>query len=89
MSSHNGIHMCSVPYQSHMHTETSSVRSYKTIIIIIIQSYAMHAHDYAHSWYPSQRVPAGGLMGLAQSWHPSQRVPVGGLMGLAQSWHPS
>jgi hypothetical protein len=30
MSSHNNIHMCSVPYQSHRHTETSSVKSYKT-----------------------------------------------------------
>jgi hypothetical protein len=41
MSSHNNIHMRFVPYQSHMHIDTSS--------ITIIQSYAMHAHTQAYA----------------------------------------
>jgi hypothetical protein len=46
MSSHNNIHMRSVPYQSHMHIDTSSIK--------IIQLYVMHAYAqaYAHHHVP-------------------------------------
>jgi hypothetical protein len=47
MSSHNNIHMRSVPYQSHMHIDTSSIKIIQSIKHIRCH-HAMSSHNNIH-----------------------------------------